>query len=96
MVLRMGRRLEGIMFMNTRVVDLYLGITTGPLNRVCNLTKFNYSHALHLINMWDSMGLIKLNKSGFRYNIFYTSRGSLLADNLRVMKKYLMRAKIQW
>jgi predicted transcriptional regulator len=84
------------MFLNQKLVDLYLDITTGPLNYVCNNLDINYSHAIGVLNMWEAMGLIIKNKSGYRYNIFYTYKGQRLADFLTKTRVFLKRNSIQW
>jgi predicted transcriptional regulator len=96
MVLRIGDRLSKILFCNERTIDLYLTLNTGPLLQVTKRLAMNYSHALKLLALWESMGLVIKNKAGFRYNIFYTAKGTRLYDYLLKMKTYLRRSKIQW
>jgi predicted transcriptional regulator len=96
MVMRVGNRLSKIMFCNEKIVNLYLLVSQGPLLQITRSIDLNYSHALKLLKIWESMGLIIRNKAGFRYNIFYTGKGRRLSDNLLRMKIYLRRSKIQW
>jgi predicted transcriptional regulator len=96
MVVKIGRRLSKNMFLNEKLVDLYLNITSGPLNYVCTKLDLNYSHALEILNIWESMGLIVKNKSGYRYNLFYTSKGKSLVEYLSRVRIYLKRTGIQW
>jgi len=96
MVVKVGRRLATNIFLNEKLIDLYLSITSGPLNYVCKIKKLNYSHAISILNIWESMGLVVKNKSGYRYNIFYTQKGRVLADSLGKMKVYMKRNKLQW
>ena len=96
MVMKIGRRLARNMFLNEKLVDLYLNITSGPLNYVCNTLKLNYSHSIDLLNIWEDMGLLIKNKSGYRYNLFYTAKGKALCDYLIKMRLYLKRTGIQW
>jgi len=96
MIVRVGNKLAISMFLNEKLTDLYLSITSGPLNYVCGKLDMNYSHAINLINIWESMGLIIKNKSGYRYNMFYTPRGKTLFDYLTKLKAYLKRSNVQW
>jgi len=96
LIYRVGRRLSSNMFLNQKNIDLFCNITKGPLNAICNEVDSNYSHAIKLLNIWVEMGLLVRNKSGYRYNLFYTSRGKLLAEHLNKMKAYMRRSGIQW
>jgi predicted transcriptional regulator len=96
MVVKIGTRFSKNVFMNEKMVDLYLNITSGPLNYVCNKLGLSYSHSLKVIDIWESMELIVKNKAGYRYNIFYTAKGKTLSDGLSKIKTYLKRGKIQW
>jgi hypothetical protein len=96
MVMRIGARLSKIMFCNEKLVDLFLLIPRAPLLRVSNRVDLTYSHAWKMMKLWDSMGLIVMNKAGYRYNIFYTERGKRLAEQLTNLRRYLKRAKIQF
>lgn len=96
MVLKIGRRLSENMFLNEKLVDLYLSITLGPLNYICKKVDVNYSHAIQILNIWESMGLVVKNKAGYRYNIFYTAKGKTLCDYLGKLRIYLKRSNVQW
>jgi len=96
MVMRVGKRLGKIMFCNERNIDLYLNLRYGSLLQVCKELDVNYSHALNLLKIWGSMGLIERNKAGFGYNVFYTLKGRGLLDQLKRMKVYMKKANIQW
>lgn len=96
MVIRLGSRLKENMFVNQKNIDLYLELTNGPLNYVCKKLGINYSHSLHLIRLWENKGLIILNKSGFRYNMFYTAKGKRLEEALIKIRRMLKRMNIQW
>lgn len=96
MIYRVGKKLSSNMFLNQKNIDLFLYITDGPLNAICNEIGSNYSHALKLLNIWVEMGLLVKNKSGYRYNLFYTARGKLLYDHLTKIKIYMRRSGIQW
>jgi molybdenum-dependent DNA-binding transcriptional regulator ModE len=95
-VLKIGRRLSENMFLNEKLVDLYLNITLGPLNYVCKKVDINYSHAIEILNIWESMNLVVKNKAGYRYNIFYTAKGKTLFDYLSKLRTYLKRSNVQW
>ena len=96
MIYRVGKKLSSNMFLNEKSVDLFLSITDGPLNAVCKQVGSNYSHAIKLLNIWVEMGLLVKNKSGYRYNLFYTARGKLLCDHLNKIKAYMKRSQVQW
>jgi len=96
LVVRVGKRLGKIMFCNEQNIDLYLNLRFGSLLQVCKELNINYSHALKLLKIWGSLGLIERNKAGFGYNVFYTLKGRGLLDQLKKMKTYMKKAKIQW
>ena len=95
-IVRIGSRLRKIMFCNEKLTDLYLYLPRAPLNHICKAVDLNYAYALKLLKIWEQTGLIVRNKAGYRYNIFYTSKGRRLADHLEKLRKYLKRTKIQW
>lgn len=96
MVIKVGERFRKNMFCNEKVVDLFLVLQRGPLLQTTKDVDVNYSYAIKLLKIWESMGLIILNKAGFRYNIFYTAKGKRLSDHLLRLRTYLKRSKIQW
>jgi molybdenum-dependent DNA-binding transcriptional regulator ModE len=96
MVIRIGQKMEKSIFVNEKVIELFLIITRGPLNQLCKTVDMSYAHGFKMMNIWESMGLIEKNKAGYRYNIFYTLRGQRLADEFKVVKGILKRYGVQF
>jgi len=95
-IIRTKQRLREIMFLNERLVDLFLIIRNGPLSWSAKECKLNYAYTLKLLEIWEGMGLVKKNKVGFRYNIIYTEKGEKLFDYLGAIRSYMKRCDIQW
>lgn len=96
MVIKIGTRLREIMFLNERLVDLYLDLPRDSLREVSKNMGMSYTHALKMLKIWVSMGLVTDRKVGMKYNIFYTDKGLKIALELRRMRKIMKMSKIQW
>jgi hypothetical protein len=96
MVMRIKARFSEKMFLNEKIVDLYLAIRNGSLYWVCKEVNVTYAYAHRMLMIWEDLGLIYKRKTGIRYNILYTDKGQRVYDNLFKTKFVLKRGKVQW
>jgi predicted transcriptional regulator len=96
MVMRIKARFSEKMFLNEKIVDLYIEIRNGSLYWVCKQVGVNYAYAHKMVSIWENLGLIYKRKTSMKYNILYTDKGQRVYENLLKTKLVLKRGKIQW
>ena len=89
-------KLEDIMFINTRLIALYLDIEKYSLHQASNKLGMTYAYANKVLKIWAKKGLVYMNKSGRRYDIVFTPRGKRLAIAFTEMRKILKEEGIQY
>jgi hypothetical protein len=94
----MPTQFERIMFLNERVVSLFLVIGTYNVHQASLVVGFNYLQSRKYVKYWEELGLIRLNKKkgDKSYHINYTAKGQRIVDVLLAAKTVLQNQGIQF
>lgn len=85
-----------IMFVNEKLVNLYVILEDGSLSECAQIAHVTYAHAHKIVKLWSRLGLLYLNKSGRRYNVIYSVYGKRIQMLLEELSGVLKEGDIQF
>lgn len=84
------------MFLNEKLVNLYLMLENESINRSAYLCNMTYSHAFRLYHIWMDMKLIAPRKSGRKWKTSYTATGRRIFEVLTAARIVLQNTGVQF
>lgn len=88
--------LKSRMFLNEKLVNLYLMLENESVNRSAYLCSISYSYAFRVYHIWIDMKLIMPRKSGKKWKTVYTTTGKRIFDVLTATRIVFQNTGVQF
>jgi len=94
--LELGKNAKHNMFLNEKVVNLFLVIEGQTLSEACKMANIHYIQGRRYLYYWKNLGLVNMRKPNKSFKIIYTSKGRKVSEALVVSKVILQNNGIQF
>ncbi|MCK4252633.1 hypothetical protein KAX97_14385 [candidate division WOR-3 bacterium] len=84
------------MFLNVRVVNLFLVIEGHSLRESARMVDFHYLQSHKYLFYWEELGLVRIKKVKKSFQVKYTAKGKRVSDTLLASKIVLQNLGVQF
>lgn len=93
---KIGSRLPKTMFLNERVVNLFLIIEGQSLSEASKMVGINYLQSRRYLFYWEYLTLVNIRRMKKSFNIIHTAKGKRVHDALIASKTVLQNLGVQF
>lgn len=91
-----GSVARNTMFLNVKVVNLFLTIEGHSLRQAAKMADFHYLQSRKYLFYWKDLDLVRMKKKDKSFEIKYTAKGKKVYDALLASKVILQNLGVQF